>query len=566
MKRIFILLLAMLLLTGCAAQTTTPDSTDDAVQQTGWPTAKSPAEGISAFKAPEEIRLLGSLGDQIVAVMGGKITIVSGENCVETATTELASSDFTCQFLPEAIACYPVEGQLILLDQKLQVTGKYPLPEELEGDSFLSPDGAHLYYCVGPEIRVYDTTVQIDRKLKFTTCQEQKLTGIYLDGKLLSCDVTYDDGESVTMFLATEDGSVTHTDTAISQMASFGEEFFLERFDGTVRQLAFGAGDAPYRNFEIPEDAVAYPTAGGIVAVNTEANYYEFASGNRVSAVTLPEFDHSPVFAGNAIWLAKGNTLYRWSLLSTETGDNTNYKTTLYTASAPDTEALAALQAEASALAEGYGIQILLATDAVAVTGDLDVVQEYQAAPIQAALVNLQKALESYPSALMQDLAKEKLLLAIVRSVDGTQEAAQLWDGATPYILLPAGGDMDAALANGLAPVINSRILTLSNKVDKWVFLNPKKFDYGDEVDEKYLSGEDRAFVDQASTKSSSEDRIRIFQEAMKADNAETFAPEAMQKKLKMLCEGIRDTWGWKKSAETYPWEQYLTESLAYVK
>ena len=96
MKRIIILLLAVLLLTGCAAQTTTPDSTDDAVQQTGWATAKSPAEGISAFKAPEEIRLLGSLGDQIVAVMGGKITIVSGENCVETATTELASSDFTC--------------------------------------------------------------------------------------------------------------------------------------------------------------------------------------------------------------------------------------------------------------------------------------------------------------------------------------------------------------------------------------------------------------------------------------------------------------------------------------
>jgi hypothetical protein len=37
-----------------------------------------------------------------------------------------------------------------------------------------------------------------------------------------------------------------------------------------------------------------------------------------------------------------------------------------------------------------------------------------------------------------------------------------------------------------------------------------------------------------------------------------------MQAKLKLLCLGIREAYGLEKSAETYLWEQYLTESLAY--
>ena len=51
----------------------------------------------------------------------------------------------------------------------------------------------------------------------------------------------------------------------------------------------------------------------------------------------------------------------------------------------------------------------------------------------------------------------------------------------------------------------------------------------------------------------------------MLKDNQELFAQEVMQKKLKLLCEGIREAYNLKKHTEILPWEQYLVESLAYV-
>jgi len=118
--------------------------------------------------------------------------------------------------------------------------------------------------------------------------------------------------------------------------------------------------------------------------------------------------------------------------------------------------------------------------------------------------------------------------------------SAQGWKGAvSPYAQV--------------APVDG---MTLTGKVD----LQP------DEGQLETMRREGRAFADAMSATSATEDRSRIFHQAMKPDNAETFASETMQKKLEMLCIAIRDTWDWKKSAETYPWEQYLNESLAYQK
>ena len=60
------------------------------------------------------------------------------------------------------------------------------------------------------------------------------------------------------------------------------------------------------------------------------------------------------------------------------------------------------------------------------------------------------------------------------------------------------------------------------------------------------------------------EDRCSIFCNAMLPDNVELFQSEAMQKKLLLLCEAIRDAWNLKWKTAVYPWEQYLTQSIAY--
>ena len=62
------------------------------------------------------------------------------------------------------------------------------------------------------------------------------------------------------------------------------------------------------------------------------------------------------------------------------------------------------------------------------------------------------------------------------------------------------------------------------------------------------------------------EDRSSIFRYAMEEGNEEIFASKIMQKKLTLLCKGIRKVWKWNKEEVAFPWEQYLKEPLAYVK
>ena len=45
--------------------------------------------------------------------------------------------------------------------------------------------------------------------------------------------------------------------------------------------------------------------------------------------------------------------------------------------------------------------------------------------------------------------------------------------------------------------------------------------------------------------------------------NADLFVTDAMQAKLKRMCQGIRESYGYEKDGNTYQWERYLNESLA---
>jgi hypothetical protein len=49
----------------------------------------------------------------------------------------------------------------------------------------------------------------------------------------------------------------------------------------------------------------------------------------------------------------------------------------------------------------------------------------------------------------------------------------------------------------------------------------------------------------------------------MTAGNQSAFTSETMQAKLKRMCQGIRESYGYERDGNTYPWEQYLNESLA---
>ena len=123
----------------------------------------------------------------------------------------------------------------------------------------------------------------------------------------------------------------------------------------------------------------------------------------------------------------------------------------------------------------------------------------------------------------------------------------------------------------GFGFALDSHILGNSRKLDNWNKLNPKGFDYSYEnasrADaEQYLGGEDPAFLEERAMYFPTNDRSSVFCYAMSPKGADVFASETMQAKLVSLCKGIREAYGLEKSEQTYPWEQYLAESLVYVK
>lgn len=574
MKRtILVFLLLALCLFGCAAQETVPPITQPAEQNIpSWHMPEAQLhEAVQAYRPSDGVRALLRFNDSLLVVGESALTLLSDGTPVATASTDTDAA--VGQVLTDGYGCYSPNGNaLLLFDRQLQPKGSYPLPEQPDGLPVIAPDGKTAYYCIGPEIRAYDLELKITRKLKFTTCSAQALTGIWLDGALLSCAVTYDTGEETVMYLSTADGTVTHTDAGIAWLSTAADAYMLQRKDGSVRQLICGDTATAPSDLKLPETDVVFPAIGlgGMASFgpdNTLA-FYDAATGKRTAAVTLsaPVAVTCAASAEDRLWFSDGKQLYCWDITKTPVKDETVYKTPLYTRDKPDTAGLTQCQTRADALSAEHGVQILLSEAAVAAPGDYVLESEYQTADITAMLDAIEAALKIYPAGFLKTSAKNGLQLCIVRSVSGGAEPTFYWDNATPYIILPAGCDAADGLAMGLGYVINSRVMSASTKLDKWLNLNPKKFSYGDTPDDAYLAGEDRAFADAMSATSATEDRSRIFHQAMKPDNAETFASETMQKKLEMLCVAIRDTWDWKKSAETYPWEQYLNESLAYQK
>ena len=101
--------------------------------------------------------------------------------------------------------------------------------------------------------------------------------------------------------------------------------------------------------------------------------------------------------------------------------------------------------------------------------------------------------------------------------------------------------------------------------MDTWDWQNPKKFSYFEsytydpaQVNQDWLTGENRAFVDDFGMTYPREDRAQFFAAAMTEENEAIFESETMQSKLKFFGKAIREAFKWKKDERSFPWEQYL--------
>ena len=227
----------------------------------------------------------------------------------------------------------------------------------------------------------------------------------------------------------------------------------------------------------------------------------------------------------------------------------------------------------ADQLEQRHGVKLLYWTDAVTEgSADLILEPEYQPMAIAQWLKEIDQMLTVYPSGFLGQLAKKSgspLRICLVRSFEAKDPGEDiscllhLDASADPYIFVTMEGDWKTDFTHQLFHVIDTHVLTTSSAYDAWTSLNPKNFQYtlryGVEPTSVILtyvaSG---TFVNVHATSFPKEDRAMTMLAALETGNETAFQSRVMQSKLKLLCEGIRDAFGYTKRPEVFLWEQYL--------
>ena len=595
MKRIAILLLAVLMLTGCGRkkqpEPTEPTNTeqvlipelylpDSSAEQTTagalrtYPVTDTSATGIYTLGA-----------NQLIA--GEKqLMVISGERGQVVAKKEAESDTKFSNVVVSAtsVAYYlSAKRQVVVLNPQLQEVNRVTLPKDMIETPIISLAKSEVYYSNGKEVRALHLSTGVTRLVRQQLVATQSFRGIYFDDKVLLCRLT--EGSTVTdMYISSETGQTLATDTGVLDMYTYGDSYVLRQMDGALRQIIFGSRGGQAQTLSAPTDSYfSVLNMNGMISSAREGNvstlfFYQLESGQKTAQVTLTEYQtpKSVCCDGTYIWVLVSDdittqkTVYRWDVSKSPSGDETVYAGPLYTADNPDEAGLAECQTQLAAIEEKHRIWVAVWKNATKYAGTHTIVTEHQPQVLTKMLTDLENAITQLPDRfLYETMNRKRMRIALVRSIDDGEDYAQFWKDGVCYILISAKSDVAKSLYRGIAYAVDSYVLGNSRDYDNWNNLNPEDFayaySYDVSVNSQYLSGSSQAFADSKGMSYPHEDRCGIFSNAAIQNNAAMFQTETMQAKLKTVCMAIREAYHLEKSTKTYVWEQYLTESPAYV-
>lgn len=604
---------ALLLLSGCMMEdpegiTTLPETTAPTEPDPGIYLPESEIEkhtygAIRAYdvSAPFGNDVLAIGNDLLLLSYGnGRTTVsrLSGENCalVRNGVIGNVRAD-DLSIMDNRIGYYdPQDRCAVYLDSMLQVTERIPLPEDMLAEPVFSGDLATLYYCTADEVRAFDIHTGISRLLRQQECESQYPVQVILNDKVLQLRVVDRYGNETTQFLSTENGQTLDDAQGVESLVAFQKDYFAGCWDDTIPEWVFGSGSGKQQSLQITGEfdaIVPLLRIHSAVAVRTEENeimleLYDLKTGLKSAAVSLPECTGAYSFTADAtgkyVWFmtwdaaAGKDRLCRWEYGMTPVDDSQVYTGVRYTRENPDTAGLEACREQADALSEKYGIKLLL-DDQLPQPEDYAFVYEYRVPAFESALETLDTVLAQFPEGFFKALEGGKLRIGLVRRISGLTEdtvptgnGLQYWLNGEGYIALVLGSDLERSFYHELSHVLDAHIYANSLAYDEWDKLNPVGFQYdgsyalyAQRTDNQLLEGDSRAFVDEYSKTFAKEDRARLFENAMMEGNQEVFTSQTMQSKLRQICVAIRDAYDWKKDERTFPWEQYLTQPLAYI-
>lgn len=616
-------LVLLLLLSGCSgepseetqastvapSETTVPE-TVPSIYDPENPIEELTEGAVRAYSLDEDCSSIAFMGEQLLLFSCDgygptRLTRLDSENYSVETTVELLGSvspeNGGLQITARKLGYYSdIENAVVILDSMLREISRVPMPEDMEGLPVIREDMREAYYCTSTDVRVVDLESGISRLLRQRDCLGIWVQDILFDDTILVCTVEESEDEYVTEFISAETGETLGVDTGFISIVAWEDAYFLQRMEGIVLESLFAEADEPLQCI-VPEEsagtlysalamnalaAVSHPEDGGI-----SLQLYDLGSGKNTASIQIESMEALHCITadpgGRYLWFLSSDsqgyvTLYSWDTSLSPTEDETVYTGLRYAAESPDEDGLTKCRAWANNLERQYGVEILLEKEPLP-TADYAFTYEYHVQAFNSALETLENTLASFPEGFFTTVGQVsdsgKLHIGLVRSMQGrTRNApedaagAQYWVGGKACIALAIGDTLGPSFIHALSHVLDTYILNETLSYDDWDSLNPDGFqydenysDYKKREDTTWLEGEDRVFVDAFAMTFAKEDRAQILEYAMQEGNAELFQSETMQNKLLQICKGIRDAFGWKKDERTFPWEQYLEKSLAYV-
>lgn len=624
MKRWIIwLLILVLALSGCTA-----DGPNGTTQDTlpGNTTQQSTVPPVSRYVSDSNLEKKTAGAVKVYAVENGGITgidtldddiVIFSYDGEKTTLTRLSSQDGIVKAIGQCNGMVsPADGAagtaynklayfdgeencIVILDGVFHEVHRVDMPEDITGKPVLSNDLSTVFYYSGNEIRALELSTGIPRLVCQLNLQGLQIAGLLINDSVIYCHVTDMDGNRYNAFYDAKTGKLLGRDADLKSIESWDANYLVRRMDGTVEEVLLGDKDDKLSSLAVSDSSRLYilPGSNGVAGVSygetgAVLSVYELSQGNALGSVTLQGVMSAAMVtedpSGKFVWFVAEDPdtgkeiLCRWEYAAAGS-DQTVRISPRYTAENPDTAGLAECEKLAGQIAEKYGVDILLG-DAPVAPEDYSFVAEHQVSAYKQALQDLDAAMARFPEDFFRVAGRAsndpKLQINLVRAilpnrydVPAADEGLQYWIKQEAYITLAICDQIERNFYHELCHFLDTYVNSHTSAYDYWSFCNPEGFAYDESyaqyeshADSPYLQGEERVFIDAYSMTYAHEDRATVFEYALMDGCGEYFESEALQNKLIIVCRAIRRAFGWRYDEGTFPWEQYLKESLAYVK
>lgn len=591
LKKLIVILLA-LFLCGCTALPAENPEVDDSITDSetvkvSFYEADSAVEkttkgAVRTYSLDEEYTAVMPVGNMLILVAGdGTITLIKGDDghVVATVETDLSAAwgSEDLYFGKQTVGYYAANTQeVVIMDHNLQETFRVPMPEDMQGKPLAQLDQGVVFYCTTGQIRAMDVQTGISRVVRSHECMSQELLGSYFGDTVISCLVVDAQGNRSVLYLNAETGQELYEDTISEELQTYGTGYYAEMTEDAEHRILFGNRNDGKMYLNLPaEKAIPALAADGVICSEVaeeglQLDFYHLATGMHTAQVVIPKLETGRITAteDGYVWVLAGQTLYRWDTVKSTIKDETVYTGRIYTQDAPDVEGLAACANRASQLAQTYGLSLHIWEEAAKDGLTYQALAEYRVPETQQMLDVVEQVLAQLPEDFLTITGKVQVNL--VQTLATGTDWELYWANGVCHVFLTPVNTQEGFLWT-LGNAVDTRVLGNSFDYDKWDDLNPWWFEYTYDYEENLqrndvealLEGSDQAFTDLVAMSFPTEDRSRIFANALLENNAQMFDSSTMQKKLRSICVAIREAYGWQDSTETFTWEQYLKKPIA---